>query len=135
MKALRFVTAIFLACLVCTSAAARIQPSLADATATGYTMQSTSSYTPATYRGSTYLPGASSPAYVPSGTGDLDPFGASGSSPAKGIRKSPPGTGGDKDNPSMEGPMSDGTWFLLLLLACYAVWVTYRKKMQPTLRN
>ena len=35
-----------------------------------------------------------------------DPFGASSAPPA--IRKTPPGTGGDKDNPSMEGPLTDG---------------------------
>lgn len=135
MKVFRFVSAIFLAGLVCTSAVAHTQPSLADITVTSYTMHSTSSYSPAAYRGNTYAPGTSSPTYIPSGTGDLDPFGASGSSPARGIRKSPPGTGGDKDNPTIEGPITDGTWFLLLLLASYAVVVTYRKKMQPTLHN
>jgi hypothetical protein len=89
-------------------------------------MQSTSSYSVAAYSGQTVSPYAEAPAYVPSAAGDLDPFGASSAAPA--IRKTPPGTGGDKDNPSMEGPLADGTWFLLMLAALSAAVVSLRRK-------
>lgn len=46
---------------------------------------------------------------------------------ASGIRKAPPGTGGDKPNPDIEGPIGDAIIPLLLIALGYIV---YRRKKQ-----
>lgn len=68
------------------------------------------------------------PAYVPAASGDMDPFGASSRS-GRGPRYAPPGkTSEDKDTPNVEGPMPDGTLFLLLLAAVAAAGIAVRRR-------
>ena len=136
MKTLRYIALIVLSgCAFCAAEAqlqsafgskAQLPASFGSMSTVTCAMQSTSSYSAAAYRGQTVSPYAEAPAYVPSAAGDLDPFGASSAAPA--IRKAPPGTGGDKDNPSMEGPLADGTWFLLMLAALSAAVVSLRRQ-------
>ncbi len=126
MKTLRYIALIVLSgCAFC-AAEAQLQSAFGSMSTVTCAMQSTSSYSAAAYRGQTVSPYAEAPAYVPSAAGDLDPFGASSASLA--VRKAPPGTGGDKDNPSMEGDLADGTWFLLMLAALSAAVVSLRRK-------
>lgn len=126
MKTLRYIALIVLSgCAFC-AAEAQLQSAFGSMSTVTCSMQSTSSYSAAAYSGQTVSPYAEAPAYVPSAAGDLDPFGASSASLA--VRKAPPGTGGDKDNPSMEGDLADGTWFLLLLAALSALVLSLRRK-------
>ncbi len=136
MKTLRYIALIVLSgCAFCAAEAqlqsafgskAQLPSAIGSMSTVTCSMQSTSSYGAAAYRGQTVSPYAEAPAYVPSAAGDLDPFGASSASLA--VRKAPPGTGGDKDNPSMEGDLADGTWFLLMLAALSAAVVSLRRQ-------
>lgn len=136
MKTLRYIALIVLSgCAFCAAEAqlqsafgskAQLPSAIGSMSTATCAMQSTSSYSAAAYSGQTVSPFAEAPAYVPSAAGDLDPFGASSASLA--VRKAPPGTGGDKDNPSMEGPLADGTWFLLMLAALSAAVVSLRRQ-------
>lgn len=136
MKTLRYIALIVLSgCAFCAAEAqlqsafgskAQLPSAIGSMSTATCAMQSTSSYSAAAYRGQTVSPYAEAPAYVPSAAGDLDPFGASSASLA--VRKAPPGTGGDKDNPSMEGDLADGTWFLLLLSTLSAIVLSLRRK-------
>jgi hypothetical protein len=140
MKTLRYIALIVLSgCAFCAAEAqlqsafgskAQLPSAIGSMSTATCAMQSTSSYGAAAYSGQTVSPFAEAPAYVPSAAGDLDPFGASSAAPA--IRKAPPGTGGDKDNPSMEGPLADGTWFLLLLSTLSAIVLSLRRKREIT---
>ncbi|MBQ7647608.1 MAG: hypothetical protein IJS92_00830 [Paludibacteraceae bacterium] len=136
MKTLRYIALIVLSgCAFCAAEAqqqsafgskAQLPSAIGSMSTVTCAMQSTSSYSAAAYSGQTVSPYAEAPAYVPSAAGDLDPFGASSASLA--VRKAPPGTGGDKDNPSMEGDLADGTWFLLMLAALSAAVVSLRRQ-------
>ena len=125
MKLLRYISLIVLSGWALCYAGAKEYSLYDSMSASCLPMQTTSAYKLSAYQGNTSVLGAEVPTFIPSSTGDLDPFGASSASPA--IRKAPPGTGGDKDNPSMEGPLTDGTWMLLLMAMAATLTIRLRQ--------
>ena len=125
MKLLRYIALIVLTGMALCFAGAEEYSLYDSMSASSIPMQTTSAYSLSAYQGNTSVPGAEVPTFIPSSTGDLDPFGASSAPPA--IRKTPPGTGGDKDNPSMEGPITDGTWVMLLMAMAATLTIRLRQ--------
>ena len=75
--------------------------------------------TPA-YQATISEPFADRPEYVVARSGDMNPFGASEQTTHRAAaRKTPPGTGGDKDGPAF--PITDGVGVLCLLAFAYAI--------------
>lgn len=136
MKPLRLLILILLAGLFIAPAQAQQYANWASTKATVVCpMQSTSVCMTPNYRGRTVLPEADCPMYITALSGDLNPFDASTPKPRT-IRKAPPGTGGDKDNPEIEGALPDGTLFLMLMAASAVLSVALRRRKamltQPT---
>lgn len=134
MKTIRTIIAVCLLGGCCTLLQAQTYAKSVQTSSIAYSMQSTSTMMPSSYHVQTYSPGATGPAYVAPASGDLDPFGVSGRAGAPGIRKGgrPTGGGGktdgDKENPDIDGPITDGTWFLLLLGVGYIAWRVIRRR-------
>ena len=102
-----------------------------------YTMCSSSSMSGQgmSYQGDMALPGAAAPMYVGAASGDMNPFGVSGPSgaPAGPMKAPPGGTGGDKDNPDVEGPIGDAVLPLMLMALAFAAFQYVQKRRKKTL--